>query len=81
MTFRRAWVTGVDPESQQLLLAHGERVAFDVLLLALGARSRPVYPAFTTWRDNDADALAGLVRRLWCRLDRCGPRRHTNWRC
>jgi sulfide:quinone oxidoreductase len=63
-TFRHGWVTGVDAESRELLLAGNERMSYDALLLALGARSLPAYPGFATWRDNDADALAGLVRDI-----------------
>lgn len=61
-TFRRGRVTGVDAPSRQVLLHGEEPLSYDALLLALGARSVPAYPAAMTWRDNDAEALAGLVR-------------------
>lgn len=59
--FRRARVTGVDASARRLVLLD-DSLAYDALLLAVGACSLPAYTGATTWNDTDPDALAGLVR-------------------
>ena len=59
--FHHARVTGVHAPSRRLALVGGS-LPYDALLLAVGARLLPAYPAATTWSDADPVALAGLVR-------------------
>ncbi|RLU81549.1 FAD-dependent oxidoreductase [Streptomyces griseocarneus] len=67
--------TGLDPLAKQVLLADGERLGFDRLLIATGTRARP-------WPDPGEAALDGMftlrtsrdAERLAERLD-AGPRR------
>ncbi|RLV10360.1 FAD-dependent oxidoreductase [Streptomyces griseocarneus] len=67
--------TGLDPATRHVLLADGEKVPYDRLLIATGTRARP-------WPDPEQGALDGVftvrttddARRLTERLD-AGPRR------
>ncbi len=45
---------GLDLDSQEVLLADGQRVAFDRVLIATGTRARP-------WPNRDEAALAGVI--------------------
>ena len=55
-------VVGVDPEAKQALLADGGFVAYDVLVLALGAQACEAVPGALTFRGpEDRVALAGLL--------------------
>jgi sulfide:quinone oxidoreductase len=54
----------VDTEAGTVTTAEGEQLAYDSLLLALGAQPVPAYPGATTFSPADPDALAGLLRDL-----------------
>ncbi len=51
--------TGLDLTAQQVLLADGERVAFDRLLIATGTRARP-------WPSSQEGALHGVLTLRTC---------------
>jgi sulfide:quinone oxidoreductase len=72
-SFRCDAITAVKPRRKRVVLASGAKLGYDVLLLALGARSRPAIPGALTFRDQrDArhvrDTLAllrrGAIRRI-----------------
>lgn len=57
-----AWI---DPDGQVVHTGGGAEVGYDALLVAVGARLRPVYEHATTFRDAEADALlTGLVEDI-----------------
>jgi sulfide:quinone oxidoreductase len=57
-----AWV---DPDGQVVHTGEGAELAYDALLVAVGARTVPVYEHATTFRDAEADALlSGLVEDI-----------------
>jgi sulfide:quinone oxidoreductase len=61
---RHGSVIGVDPDSKHALLGDGESVAYDALVLALGAQPRDAIPGALTFRGpEDRLALAGLLER------------------
>jgi sulfide:quinone oxidoreductase len=53
-----AWV---DPDGQVAHTANGQQLAYDALLIAVGAKIAPAYDHATTFRDAEADALLGGV--------------------
>jgi sulfide:quinone oxidoreductase len=61
-TFEHGRVEAIDPSERRVRLDGGDELEYDALLVALGARAVPAYPAATTWADYDAGALSGLVR-------------------
>jgi sulfide:quinone oxidoreductase len=63
-THRREALGSVDTEAGTVTTAEGEQLAYDSLLLALGAQPVPAYPGATTFSPADPDALAGLLRDL-----------------
>ncbi|HSD82200.1 MAG TPA: FAD-dependent oxidoreductase, partial [Solirubrobacteraceae bacterium] len=57
-----ARAVAVDAAARRLALAGGEELGYDALLVALGAQAVPAHDAATTWSDENAEALGGLVR-------------------
>jgi sulfide:quinone oxidoreductase len=56
-------VVAVDPDARVASTAGGERLHYDALLLATGARAEPAYEHAITWDDRSAaDRLGGLLR-------------------
>lgn len=61
---REAWLVGVDADAKQALLAGGDSVPYDALVLALGAQAREAVPGALTFRGpEDRAALARLLDR------------------
>jgi sulfide:quinone oxidoreductase len=57
-------VVSVDADGKTVTLGDGAEVAYDVLVLALGARPRAVVPGALTFRGpEDRDAMASLLAR------------------
>jgi sulfide:quinone oxidoreductase len=53
----------VDDADRTVLTADGERSAYDALLVAVGAESRAVFDAATTWMpERDPEVFGGLLR-------------------
>jgi len=62
--FRRAAITGADPENKIATLDDGDAVDFDAFVLALGARPHEAVDGALTFRGaEDSAALAGLLDR------------------
>jgi sulfide:quinone oxidoreductase len=89
--FRSGLVASVDPEQHVVATQEGGELAYDLLLLALGAKPREAVPNALTFRgpeDGPAlaalldEALAGEVRSIAFALppDRAGLSRSTSWR-
>jgi sulfide:quinone oxidoreductase len=61
---RRGAVVSVDADGKTVTLGDGTKLAFDVLVLALGARPRAVLPGALTFRGpEDREAMASLLER------------------
>jgi len=61
----RGALIGVDDADRTALTADGERAAYDALLVAVGAESRAVFGAATTWMpERDPAVFGGLLRDL-----------------
>ena len=61
----RARVTAVDPGERQVVLDDGDRLAYDALLVAVGARSEPALRHALTWTpETDHELFGGLLRDL-----------------
>ena len=61
----RGALTGVDAESRVAVTATGERLPYDALLVAVGARSEPAFRRPLTWTpDTDPELFGGLLRDL-----------------
>jgi sulfide:quinone oxidoreductase len=58
-----ARLTGVDQEKRVALVEDGEPVPFDALLVAVGARSEPVFRRAITWTPEGDPELFGGLRR------------------
>src|SRR3954468_11559410 len=55
----------VDPDAHMLRTDGGRELAWDALLVALGARTEPALERATTfWGPGDAEAVRGLVRDI-----------------
>ena len=62
---RNGSLVGVDADAKRALLADGESVAYDMLVLALGGRQREAVPGALTFRgQEDGAALANLLERV-----------------
>jgi sulfide:quinone oxidoreductase len=62
---RNGSLVGVDAEGKRALLADGESVAYDMVVLALGGRPREAVPGALTFRGpEDWSALADLLERV-----------------
>lgn len=62
---RNGVLAGVEAEAKQALLGDGQSVAYDMLVLALGAQPREAVPGALTFRGpGDRAALAGLLERI-----------------
>lgn len=58
-------VRAVDGANREIVTAAGERIAYDVLVIAVGARTRPALAhAHTFLADKNADSLHGFVRDI-----------------
>jgi sulfide:quinone oxidoreductase len=66
---RAGVVAGVDPDEKRLALADGRLVDYDVLVLALGARSLPAVPGALTFRGlpEDNEELTRLLQQITTR--------------
>jgi sulfide:quinone oxidoreductase len=62
---RRGAVVSVDADGKMVTLEDGTKLAYDVLVLALGARPRAVVPGALTFQGSqeDRDAMAELLER------------------
>ena len=61
----RARVTAVDPGERQVVLDDGDRLAYDALLVAVGARSESALRHALTWTpETDQELFGGLLRDL-----------------
>jgi sulfide:quinone oxidoreductase len=66
-TFVHAPIDGVDPAARTVRLGDGSTLAYDSLVLAMGAASEPAFGEADvhTWDDSrDVDAVGGLLRDL-----------------
>lgn len=55
----------VDDSARVVTTESAERVSFDALLIAVGARSEPAYRRCATWTpESDAEVIGGLLRDL-----------------
>lgn len=64
-TLVRDRVERVDGEAREVLTAGGERIAYDALVVATGARRRPPFEqAHTFMAEDDGDGLQWIVREL-----------------
>lgn len=62
---RRAALVGVEPERRRALLDRGGALAYDVLVVAVGAQPMPGVPGALTFRDSaDRAAFTSLLRDL-----------------
>jgi sulfide:quinone oxidoreductase len=62
---RSGMVVGVDPDTKCVLLADGQSISYDTLVLALGAEPREAVPGALTFRGpQDRAALVGLLDRM-----------------
>ena len=62
---RNGSLVGVDADAKRALLANGQSVAYDMLVLALGGRPREAVPGALTFRgQEDGGALANLLERV-----------------
>ncbi len=62
---RNGTLVGVDADEKRATLADGQSVAYDALVLALGAQPREAVPGALTFRGpEDRAALAGLLERV-----------------
>jgi sulfide:quinone oxidoreductase len=60
-----AAVEAVDPQAREVTLSNGDRVAYDALLLATGARPRAELAGALTWFDGtDPAELGGILRDI-----------------
>jgi sulfide:quinone oxidoreductase len=60
--FVRALVAGVQPEEHELVLENGDRIGYDLLLLALGARSVPAFDHGTVFEPKSYDEVLRDLR-------------------
>ena len=61
--FRHDAVQSVHRESHTVTTASGEELAYDSLLVAIGARPSPAFPHVTTFRGlEDGEAMHGLIQ-------------------
>jgi sulfide:quinone oxidoreductase len=61
---RRATISAVDAERRVVRCSSGDDLAYDVLLVATGARQRAAYPEAVTFSDTDPGALRGVLDRV-----------------
>jgi len=62
---RHGALTEVDDAGRVAVTADGERLAYDALVVAVGARSEPAYTRALTWTpETDAEIFGGLLRDL-----------------
>ncbi|HEX6700257.1 MAG TPA: FAD/NAD(P)-binding oxidoreductase [Gaiellaceae bacterium] len=61
---RRGSVAAVDPEQKTLALTDGDELAYDALLLALGAKPREAVEGAITFSGPDTGELAALLERV-----------------
>src|SRR5437763_2288083 len=55
----------VDPNARIAITASGERLSYDALLVAVGARSEPAFKRVLTWTpETDPELFGGLLRDL-----------------
>jgi sulfide:quinone oxidoreductase len=61
----RGALAEVDDPAHTAITAAGDRLSYDVLVVAVGARSEPAFARALTWTpESDADVLGGLLRDL-----------------
>jgi sulfide:quinone oxidoreductase len=65
VTLRRGALAAVDGDARELVTDGGERISYDVLVLAVGARAQAALPhAHTFFADSDPESLHWVVREL-----------------
>lgn len=58
-------MTKVDPGAKEVVTSGERRIAYDALLVAIGAGSEPAYRRVLTWTpETDAEVFGGLLRDL-----------------
>ncbi|HEU4975032.1 MAG TPA: FAD-dependent oxidoreductase [Baekduia sp.] len=63
--WRRGALASVDAAAGEAVTADGDRLAYDALLVAVGAQSAHVFGAATTWTpEQDPEVFGGLLRDL-----------------
>jgi sulfide:quinone oxidoreductase len=63
-THRRESLASVDTTAQTVTTSEGDTLAYDSLVIALGASPVPAYEHATTFSPSDPDVLSGLLRDL-----------------
>jgi sulfide:quinone oxidoreductase len=64
-TFVSALVDAVDPAAKTVTTSAGDQLAYDALVLAVGAEPVTVVPHALTWDDRiDAESIGGLLRDI-----------------
>jgi len=72
-TFRQSRLVAVDPRRRLVMLAGGELLVFDHLVIAVGGRAVAHLSSALTFRGHaDADALGDLVRGMVAHAERGG---------
>lgn len=65
VTLRRDALASVDAGAREAVTAAGDRLSYDMLLVAVGAESVPAFPGATTWTpEKDPEVFGGLLRDL-----------------
>jgi sulfide:quinone oxidoreductase len=65
VSFRLCGIFSVDPEARQVIARDGERIPYDYLLVATGARMLWAVPGSVTfWGAVDEGGIGGIVRQL-----------------
>jgi sulfide:quinone oxidoreductase len=65
VTLLRDALVSVDAGARAAVTAEGDRMSYDMLLVAVGAESVPAFPGATTWTpEKDPEVFGGLLRDL-----------------
>jgi sulfide:quinone oxidoreductase len=61
---RRQALAEVDAADHRVRTDRGQEIAYDVLLIAVGAASAPVFPEAITFSDDDPEAFVALIEEI-----------------
>ncbi|WP_445148697.1 NAD(P)/FAD-dependent oxidoreductase [Baekduia sp. Peel2402] len=65
VALRRDALASVDASAREVVTAAGDRLSYDMLLVAVGAESASAFPGARTWTpETDAEVFGGLLRDL-----------------